>query len=203
MPPKKMQIINSKKGIEKAITHLRDGGVLVYPTESSYGIGCRADDVIAVGNVFAFKERPVDKTVLILVPSVEVAKRLVKWSDKIQQLVDAHWPGQLSIVAQATAEGKLLAPGVVAKDGTIALRMSPHPVAQALCEAVGPLVSSSANKGSEPPCYTLEEIKKWLHKEDDIMILDGGDLQRKKPSTVVRVNGGELTILRDGAVEIS
>ncbi len=197
-----MKIIKEKEELQQAIEHLRDGGVLIYPTESSYGIGCRADDVIAVGNVFSFKERAVDKTVLILVPSVEVAKRLVQWSDKIQELVDRHWPGQLSIVAQATPEGRHLAPGVVAKDGTIALRMSPHPTAQALAEAVGPLVSSSANKGSEPPCYSMEQILDWLQEDDEIMIIDGGGLPKKKPSTVAKVNGNEVRVLRQGAVHL-
>lgn len=195
-----MKIINAQGGVPQAVAHLRSGGVLVYPTESSYGIGCKASDVVAVGNVFALKERTVDKTVLILVPDVQTAKQVVHWTDDHQRLADEHWPGPLTIVAKATAQGQKLAPGVVGNGHTVALRVSPHPVAAALTEAVGPLVSTSANKAGDPPSYNMQSIQQWLGKDDDVLVLDAGELKENKPSTVVAIEGGFCRVLREGPV---
>lgn len=170
---------------------------MVYPTESSYGIGCMASNAAAVARVFALKQRPIEKTLPMIVGSIDEAKRLIMWSPIAEQLAREHWPGPLTIVAQATAEGKKLAPGIVAADGTIALRVSSHLVAQALAEAVGPIVSTSANSGGAPACFDMSSIQSWLGKED-VMVIDAGVLSRDLPSTLVRITKTGYEILRKG-----
>jgi len=196
-----MIIHPAQEGMQKAIEHMQSGGVLIYPTETSYAIGCKASDIVAVGNVFAIKERPVEKTVVMVVPSIEEAKRLMEWSDVAESLVAKHWPGPVTLVAPATEEGRRLAFGTIARDGTIALRVSSNPIAHALSEAVGPIVATSANRVGEPPCYGMDGVKKWLGEtEDGLMVLNHGKLPDEPVSTIVRIVDGKCEILREGRV---
>src|SRR3989338_4641680 len=146
-----MQLISVVE-LNRAIEHLKQGGVVVYPTESSYGIGCMASNAAAVARVFALKRRPLEKILPLIIGSVDEAKRLITWSPIAEKLAVEYLPGPLTIVAPATAAGKQLAPGILAPDGTIALRVSPHPIARTLVEAVGPIISTSANSGGAPAC---------------------------------------------------
>ncbi|MEK7102436.1 MAG: L-threonylcarbamoyladenylate synthase [Patescibacteria group bacterium] len=185
--------------IQRAIMHLQAGGVVVYPTESSYGVGCMATNAAAVARVFTLKERPIEKTLPLIVGSIDEAKRLIVWSSIVEQLAQEHWPGPLTIVALATNEGKKLAPGVVAADGTIALRVSSHPIAQALAQAVGPIVSTSANSSSEPACYASMCVKAWLG-DADVLVIDAGTLPQNPPSTIVRIYDDRYAVVRQGGV---
>lgn len=184
--------------IPRVVTHLLGGGVAVYPTESSYGIGCMASNAVAVARVFALKQRPIEKTLPLIVGSLDGAKRLMVWLLIAEQLAKEHWPGPLSIVAPATAEGKKLAPGIVAADGTIALRVSSHPVAHALAEAAGPIVSTSANSGGAPACFDVPSIQSWLGTTEDVMVIDAGALPHDLSSTLVRITNTGYEILRKG-----
>lgn len=191
-------ILASSQEIPRAIAHLQAGGVVVYPTESSYGVGCVAGNAAAVRRVFELKERPIEKTVPLIVGSVDEAKRLITWSSVAETLAQEHWPGPLTIVTSATDEGKKLAQGVVAEDGTIALRVSSHPIARALAEAVGPLISTSANRAGAPACFDVWCMQSWLGSADDVLIIDAGPLPWDIPSTLVRITDNGYEILRKG-----
>jgi len=192
-----MQLISVVE-LNRAIEHLKQGGVVVYPTESSYGIGCMASNAAAVARVFALKRRPLEKILPLIIGSVDEAKRLITWSPIAEKLAVEYWPGPLTIVAPATAAGKQLAPGILAPDGTIALRVSPHPIARTLVEAVGPIISTSANSGGAPACFDVSSIQSWLGTTDDVMVIDAGALPRDLPSTLVRITQSGYEILRKG-----
>lgn len=191
-------ILVSPEEISRVVTHLEGGGIVVYPTESSYGVGCMAGNAAAVARVFALKDRPLEKTLPLIVGSVDDAKRLIAWSPTAEKLAQEHWPGPLTIVASATEEGKKLASGVVAADGTIALRVSSHPVARALAEAVGPIVSTSANCGGAPACFDVSSMQPWIGSADDVLVIDAGTLPRDLSSTLVRIADTGYEILRKG-----
>lgn len=191
-------ILVSSQEILHVVAHLQAGGVVVYPTESSYGIGCKASNAGAVRRIFELKERPIEKTLPLIVGSLDEAKRLIQWSPMAEKLAQEHWPGPLTMVAQATPAGKQLALGVVAADGTIALRVSSHPVAQALAQAVGPIVSTSANRGGSPACFDVWCVESWLGKTEDVLVIDAGTLPRDLPSTLVRITDTGYEILRKG-----
>lgn len=195
-------ILVSPQEIQRVIDHLQAGGVVVYPTESSYGVGCMANNEAAVARVFALKHRPLEKTVPLIIGSIEEAKQLIVWLPIAEKLAQEHWPGPLTMVAVATEEGKQLAPGVVAADGTIVLRVSSHPVARELAEAVGPIVSTSANFGGEPPCYDIACVRVWLGNVENVLVIDAGVLAKNIASTIVRVREGGYDILRSGAITV-
>ncbi len=190
--------------ISQLIATLNDGQTLVYPTETCYGLGCDATNQTAVDRIYDIKKREEGKPMIMLVPTVAMAKEYIVWSDGIEQFASKYWPGPVTLVADAKKESGL-ASGVISKDGTVAIRVTAHPFASALTAALGrPLVSTSANlAGGENP-YDMETVEKTLGTgvvQPDIAI-DAGVLPKTKPSTIVRVNGGILEVVRQGETKI-
>ncbi len=152
---------------------------------------------------------------IMLVPTVEMAKEYIVWNDTIEQFAQKYWPsfapgatvgkpGAVTLVAQAKP-GSGLADGIISKDGTVAIRVTAHPFASALTSALGrPLVSTSANlAGGENP-YDIETVQRTLGSgviQPDFAI-DAGILPKTKPSTIVKVHDGILEIVRQGDVVI-
>lgn len=182
----------------KCVNVLRRGGVLIYPTETVYGLGCDPFQESPVRRIQKLKGREGSgNPFLILVPGFPDAERMsVKISDTARSLMDAFWPGPLTLVFTASAE----APSpVVGPDGTLALRISPDPVCRRLVEAFGPLVSTSANPGGRLPAVNAGEANRTFPRGADL-IIDHGERGGLLPSTLVDVRGTGIRILREGAI---
>jgi len=197
-----MQIIHQNNlDIQEIETALKEGKTIVYPTETCYGLGCDAKNTAAVEKVFAIKQREEGKSVLVVVSDIDMAKRFVSWTPTLQGLADKFWPGPLTVVVDVREE-HTLAPGVV-RDGTVAFRLTSHPLVRELCEKLnGPIVSTSANiSGLESPYDTRSVIAMFEGKESapDI-IIDGGDLPFTSPSTIVRIIDDHVEVLRQGEI---
>lgn len=145
--------------IEQSAAALARGGVLVYPTEAVWGIGCDPFDREAVLRVLAIKRRPVDKGVILIAASLDQLDALVDWAalpPERVQAVRASWPGPHTWALPATAAVPAWISG---EHRSVALRVSAHPQAAALCRAHGgPLVSTSANLAGQPPAFRREEL---------------------------------------------
>lgn len=198
-------IAQDSLNIEEIITELRAGKTIVYPTETCYGLGCDAFNAEAVGKIFAIKGRESGKPVLVLVESVEQVKPLVEWNEIHDKLAAQYWPGALTIVAVAREPATWPA-GILGPDKTLAFRVSSHPVAAALVkEFGGPLVSTSANLAGQKNAYSITDIVTTIGRgtvRPDILI-DAGELTPQPPSTIVRVRGGKIEILRQGTIVLS
>ncbi|NBS41969.1 hypothetical protein EBS80_04930, partial [bacterium] len=123
--------------------------------------------------------------------------------DLIRPLTEKHWPGALTVVGKV---GRALASGAVRSDGTVALRVSSHPVAKALAAGLGrPIVATSANVSGLSSCYSIRTFLKQIHDakhpEPDFVI-DVGPIPRRKPSTLVAVVNGKVAVLRQGTVKV-
>jgi L-threonylcarbamoyladenylate synthase len=181
---------------------LRLGQTIVYPTETCYGIGCDATNSEAVEKVFAIKGREPGKSVLMLAASVAMVQEYVEWNDATQHLAHTYWPGALTMILPVKS-GTALATGVIRDDGTVAFRVSAYSFCQALCGAYDrPIVSTSANLAGEPAIYESEKIKKIFAMRDarpDI-IIDAGDLPHNPPSTIIRIDAAQVTIIRQGGM---
>lgn len=165
--------ILTKNHLDEAVEFLKEGKTLVFPTETSYGLGCDATNQEAVDKIFKIKGRRSDKPLLVVVPSVEMAKKYLFWNDLLQGLADKYWPGPLTIVGEYnkgrvsndatrhdSAESKTLAMGVVAADNTIAVRVTDFPLTKFLSEKLGrPLVATSANLADAGNIYDIKKIK--------------------------------------------
>jgi L-threonylcarbamoyladenylate synthase len=193
----------SKEQLEQAIEILKKGGVVVFPTETAYGLAADATNQDAVDKVCQIKGR-VPETLPTIAATVDMAESMGVIPKKLRELSEQHWPGPLTILIPA-ARGSL-APGIINND-MIAVRVSSHPVAQALSAGLGaPIVSTSANVSGQPTGYAIEDVQNQFegreHQPD--MYLNMGPLDPSvKPSTIVTVDDyGYPEVLRDGSIDL-
>lgn len=186
------------EAMKKAAAVLKSGGLVIYPTETAYALGCDPKNPKAVQRLFSVKRREAAKPLPMIAASRAMAKRALKLDRYARILTDAFWPGPLTLVAAPDAR---LASGAVSKRGEIALRVSPHPVAKALSQGLGrPIVSTSANLSGHLTPYEASTALRDLGTGPDL-VLDAGPLLPKPVSTVARFVGGVCEILRPGPVE--
>ena len=177
---------------------LKSGGLVAYPTETFYGLATDIGNNSAIGKLFSVKRRAVGKPVLLLIPALESLERYAAHvSETAKRLMDAFWPGGLTLVFKAQRDvSELLTGGT----GKIGIRLSSHPVAAALARAVGSAITgTSANISGAPPCSTPDGVFKALGKNVD-KILDGGETPGQKPSTVLDVTTRPHAVLREGLI---
>jgi L-threonylcarbamoyladenylate synthase len=187
---------------------IRRGGLVIFPTETLYGLGCVATNEDALRRLFEAKGRPPGQPPPVLVASDEQLSTLVAAIPPVAaRLIAAHWPGPLTLVLPARAEVSPLLTGL-AVDGqtrTVGVRHSAHPVAQSLCQAAGaPIVATSANRsgavGAAANPRVLDDIPDLLRQHVEV-IIDGGEVAGE-PSTVVDCTCQPPRILRQGALRL-
>ena len=149
--------------LAEIITELFAGKTIIYPTETSYGLGCDATSQEAVNRIFDIKGRSEDKPLLIIVPTIEMARKFLVWNNTIEQLASSYWPGPLTIIGKYNTpptpliRGEVLAQGVVSKSGTVAVRVTASSIAKFLSESLGrPLVATSGNISGAGDVYSAD-----------------------------------------------
>ena len=150
----------------RAVATLRAGGIVAYPTESVYGLGCDPRDPAAVARVFAVKRRPMTKRCILIAADPVQLERLVDvHAREFSGFASRYWPGPVTLVAPAR-DG---APAwLVDSDGTLATRVTNHPVARGLCAGFrGPLISTSANRDGRPPARDALRVRATFGTEID------------------------------------
>lgn len=187
--------------IQQAITILKQGGVVIYPTDTAFGIGCRMDDADAVKRLFTIRQRPVTKATPVLVNGKAMAQEyLASLPSEAEKLMDTYWPGALTIVLSTKIDR---VPELVRGGGnTIGLRMPDHATALALIDGMGvPLLGPSANFNGHATPFAFAELDPALVKQVDF-VLDGVCKEGRVTSTVVDCTQKPWQILREGAVKI-
>ena len=182
--------------LQAAADIIRDGGLVAFPTETVYGIGADGTNPAAIRRIYEAKDRPEAKPILVLVSDRQDLDRLVRCiPGRVQALMDACWPGPLTLVFPAleSVPRELLGQGT-----TIGVRHSGAAIAGALCRAVGgPVTAPSANRSGGPESLTAEDVAAQLGGRVDL-ILDGGRSPSDQPSTVVDVSTGTPRLIRAG-----
>jgi len=175
---------------------LREGGVVVYPTETVYGIGCIPSDPDAAQRICELKGRA-DKPLPLICADIKAARKVVEMTPDAEKLATKFWPGPLTMVLPAKVKYSMW---VQRGAKTLGVRVSPYPMAQKLAkEAGGVIVSTSANISGDEPAKSADEAKKIFGNKVDI-ILDGGPSPGVESSTVVDLSGEEVWLLRKGPV---
>ncbi|MEQ9401817.1 MAG: L-threonylcarbamoyladenylate synthase [Longimicrobiales bacterium] len=186
--------------VAPAADHVAGGGILVYPTETVYGLGAAVTPE-GVAALRAGKGRDAAKPFLALIRSAADAASLL-WTSAARELTDVFWPGAVTLVL-ADPSG-MFPEGVRSPDGTVAVRVSPHPVVRALLDRLGgPLLSTSANAPGGPPARSGHEaaaVARGLGGTAEILVIDGGTLPASAPSTIVDCTGPVPVIVRQGSV---
>jgi len=180
---------------------IQAGGVIVYPTETVYGIGANAWNPGAVARVQEIKKRSVSRPILIVVDSIDSAYGVAgEVTPLARQFMDSFWPGPLTLVMKASHH---LPEALVQGRGTIGVRVPSSLACLKLLTLCGcPLTSTSANVSGEHPPTTLEQIERALGAGIDLF-LDAGLLPASKPSTVLDVSGARPRLLREGAIPLA
>lgn len=187
------------KMIAKAAEIIRSGGLVAVPTETVYGLAADATNDQAVARIFEAKSRPQFNPLIIHVADVEMAKRYVKMTPLSEKLADKFWPGALTIVLQRR-EGSPVSLLVSAGLGTIAVRAPNHKTAQALIKTADrPFAAPSANRSGSISPTNPDHVRQSLGDRVEL-ILEGGACSVGIESTIVKVDGDAVTMLRPGGL---
>lgn len=200
----------SEEAIVEAMKMLARGGVVAHATETCYGLACDLTNPQAVEKLFTLKKRPLDQPVSALFPSTEEAKRYVVWNARAEELAQKHLPGPLTIILPLRGDSPAPLFTVPPYDvirhttydiRTCGIRISSHPIAQALAGRFGkPLSTTSANLHGKPPPYSAEEITSQMEPD---LVLASGSLPKTQPSTVINLAGEFPSTKRQGPLHIS
>lgn len=186
--------------IDKAIGIIRQGGIVIFPTDTAFGIGCRIDNEESVKKLFAIRNRPETQAAPVLVSSIEMAKEyLQEFPKEVEELMNKHWPGALTIVFPCKTEK---VPSLVRGGGeTLGVRLPNHPIPQELIKGVGvPILGPSANFHGKKTPYRFEELNQELVRKVDLVL--EGECMAGNISTVIDGSTQPFKIIRQGAVII-
>lgn len=211
-----------KEDIKQAISVLKNGGIVIFPTDTAFGIGCRIDDEEAIRRLFEIRRRPETKAMPILVSSLEMAQKYLDPipENVIEKLVNKYWPGGLTIVLPCKKEK---VPALVRGNGeTLGVRMPNNKMCLGIIEKVGvPILASSANFAGEKTPYRFEDLDPELVKLVDYILRDSGPIrypstslrqtrlplrektQGNQVSTVIDCTVNPWSVLREGAIKLN
>jgi L-threonylcarbamoyladenylate synthase len=185
-------------GRAEAIEVLRAGGIVAMPTDTVYGVGVALDAKDGLERLFAAKDRPLDRAIVLLVASLEQAASVGIPTPAARLLAERFWPGGLTLVLPQVPGARL--PAVLTGGAaTIGVRLPDHDCPRALAGALGPLPVTSANLSGQPDARDASDVLAQLGSRVDL-VLDGGQARGGTPSTVVDCSGDLPRILRAGSI---
>ena len=184
--------------IARAAECIQDGGLVVFPTSTFYGLGALAFNKKAVDRIFSIKGRDPNKPILILIADSEDLIALVRSVPLVAlEIMEAFWPGNVTLVFEAAGR---VPKNLTGHSGKIGIRLASHPVATALVKKVGsPITGTSANLSGQGGCIAIKDLDPAIGEKVEL-ILDAGVLQGNKGSTVVDVTCTPPQILREGVL---
>jgi L-threonylcarbamoyladenylate synthase len=189
--------VSLEEAIAAGVAALGRGEVVAFPTETFYGLGVDAFDLAALERLRALKGRGAEKAISVLVTEAMLDAVVAEISPTARALMAAHWPGPLTLALPARPG----LPEALVQEGCVAVRWSPHPVAQALVAGLGrPVTATSANPAGQPPVTTAAGARAYFG--DRCPVVDGGETPGGQPSTLVRVRGAVTELLRAGAIRL-
>ncbi|MBU1110017.1 threonylcarbamoyl-AMP synthase [Patescibacteria group bacterium] len=199
-----MQILNlTSNSSLKFIAHqaaevLGSGGIIVYPTETAYGLGGKALDETVIKNVFAIKQRPLNKPIHIIVKDIQEAKNYAEVTKEGIRLARRFFPGPLTLIFKK----KFIIPDVLTGGlDTIGIRIPNHPVVIAISNIVSfPFTATSANFSGRPAPYSTEDVFSQFTGNEIDLVIDAGSLPQTLPSTVVDLTVAPFKIIREGPI---
>lgn len=201
---KKTKVLNWKKGIkekelQEVVKCLDEGGIIIFPTDTVYGIACNAYEEESIKEIFEMKHRDYTKPINVLTDSVEKIKEIAKLSKKEQELVEKYMPGALTTIL----DKKESLPSILTANlDTVGVRIPNHEIALRILNSVNyPLATTSANSSGEKDGVKIEDfIEEFKGKVD--YIIDGGPTKIQVASTIIRVEEEAIKILREGSIKI-
>ena len=190
----------NEKLISRAIEILNAGGIVVFPTDTAFGVGCRINNKKAIGRLFEIRNRPTSQAVPVLVDSIEMAKDyLLPLPEEIVGLMKKYWPGALTIVFPCKTSK---VPSMIRGGGkTLGVRIPDHPIPLQLIKVLGvPMLGTSANFHDAPTPYKFKDLNKEFLKLVDLVI--PGKCKIGLASTVIDCSEKAWKIIRQGTIKL-
>lgn len=186
--------------VETAKTMLK-GGIIIFPTDTVYGLGCDATNENAIKKIFKIKNRQNNKPVSIIVRDIEMAKKVAFIEARLERALNLIWPGPVTVILYKRHK---LPDVLTAGKETIGLRIPDYKLTHWLSENMGrPYVATSANLSKEPATTKISQVLKYFDKNylKPDLVLDAGDLKYSEPSTVLDLTSPKPKIVRIGPVD--
>ena len=182
--------------IEQAAADIKAGQLVVYPTETVYGIGANIYDQVAIKKLFVAKNRPFDMPLSVAVADKDMVEQIAIMTKPVEKLIDAFLPGPLTII---TKKNPNVPDIVTSMSFKVGIRIPDDPVALELIRRTGPIVATSANLHSHKDATTAEEAIADFG-DSVATYLDEGHTPTGRPSTIVWISGDEMEIIRQGDI---
>jgi len=195
--PFKILKCNERNDITKGASIVKNGGVIVFPTDTLYGIGCDPYDEKAVDKIFKIKNRDKINPLPILASSVFDIERIVLLSRTAKKLAQIYWPGALTIIVPLI--DKKISDNLRAGKMSIGVRVPNNICTLSLLKDCKYLTGTSANKSGEPGCKSFSEVLSSSLRGFDA-VLDGGEVEERVQSTIVDLTGQHPRVIREGAI---
>lgn len=195
--PFKILKCNERNDITKGASIVKNGGVIVFPTDTLYGIGCDPYDEKAVDKIFKIKNRDKINPLPILASSVVDIERIVLLSRTAKKLAQIYWPGALTIIVPLI--DKKISDNLRAGKMSVGVRVPNNVCVLSLLKDCKYLTGTSANKSGEPGCKSFSEVLSSSLRGFDA-ILDGGEVEEGVQSTIVDLTGQHPRVIREGAI---
>lgn len=190
-----MKVTCNKEGIEKASQIINQGGIVVFPTDTVYGIGCDPYNKDSVRKIYEIKSRKISKPFPVLVYSKDIAERIAFFDEFTKKIVERFWPGPLTVILKLTDENLKESLNITDK---IAIRVPNHKCTLELLKKCNFLVGTSANISGHSSFTNPDECFNNFRKYD--VFVDGGIITSKSESTIIEIENEEIKIIREGAL---
>ena len=188
--------------VAKTVRVLRSGGLIVYPTETCYGVGADATNPEAVAKLLRYKQRPEGKAISIAVCDQNMAEAYVDINETARNIYRTLLPGPVTVISDSRVSG--VVKGILAEDGSLGVRIPDFPLMIEIIRAFGkPVTATSANRSGKKTPYSIGDIvAHQTQKKLDLidLVLDAGELPHYPPSTVVDTRMNDERVLREGSV---
>ncbi len=185
--------------ISKAVKILGSSGLIIFPTDTLYGLAADAADKTAVSRIFTLKNRPLSKGLPVMIPNNDyIFNIVIDLQDYTLKLIEKYWPGALTVVVK---KSPLIPDFVTGGSPNVAVRIPDHPLALSILAAFGrPLAVTSANISGKSGADDFAAVSAYFTGKVELIV--PGELTHRTPSTVVDCTGTTPVVLRPGAIKI-
>lgn len=190
-----MKVKCDQDGIKKALEIINKGGIIVYPTDTVYGIGCDPYNGEAVKKIYDIKSRSISKSLPVLTYSINTAKKIVFLDEFTEKIVEKFWPGPLTIVSKLIDEDLKK---TLSLNDKIAIRVPKHDCILKILKECKFLVGTSANISGHPSFTNPDECFRSIENYD--IFVDGGTITSKAESTIIEIENEKIKIIREGSL---
>ena len=191
-----MKVDCDDEGIRKSVEIIEDGGVIIFPTDTVYGIGCNPYDANAVKKIYEIKSREKIKSLPVLASSIQIVKQISIIDEFTENIIKKYWPGPLTLILKL--KDKNLKKSLNLED-KIAVRIPNSECTLKLLNKCNLLVGTSANVSGDSSFTDPQECMKNVKNYD--VFVDGGTITSKGESTIIEIENEKIRIIREGALK--